>query len=60
MRQSELRHVAEPLGNRIYAFPKSRPRQSAGERRSAISKQQDKAGTVPLGATVHPILAHAK
>ena len=39
MRQSEVPHVAEPLGNCIYAFPSLDP-SSAGEPRSAISKQR--------------------
>ena len=30
-RQSEVRHVAKPLGNGIYAFPESRPRPKARE-----------------------------
>ena len=28
MRQGEVRHVAKPLGNCIYACPKSRPHQA--------------------------------
>ncbi len=42
-RQTEVRHVAEPLGNCIYAFPNSTPRPKARE--SLLQRQsQSKEG----------------